>query len=416
MATITAPAQTNRIRDFQQRRAGRQARPTNVGDGERWLSLLGGGALALLGLSRGSLGGLGLALLGGGLCYRGATGHCDVYSALGFNTAEPHAAHTSIPAGRGVRVDASTTINRPAQDLFRYWRDFENLPRFMHNLESVRSTGGNRSHWVARGPMGVRVEWDAEVITERPNELIGWRSLPGSQVDTAGSVHFTPAPGNRGTEVKVEMKYDPPGGKAGATLAWLLGDSPAAEVREDLRRFKRLLETGEIPTTRGQPSGRPWGRDEWQQTGPMVLDDRFAWGLGAFSIGLGLALLAAPEAVSEAVGVGDHALLVRLIGLRELACGAGIFARGTQPRGWVWARVAGDAMDLTLLAAALTSPNADTARVAAAKLAVLGVTAADLLCALRLSRDPHDVAGTPPAGRVLGPAPGAGAGAVPAAR
>ena len=118
----------------------------------------------------------------------------------------------------------------------------------------------------------------------------------------------------------------------------------------------------------------------------MVVDDRFAWGLGAFSIGLGLSQLIAPEAVSEGIGVGDHVPLMRLIGVRELACGLGIFLQGTRPREWAWARVAGDAMDLTLLAAALLSPNSDKARVAAAKLAVLGVTAADLLCALRLSR------------------------------
>jgi uncharacterized membrane protein len=406
MATMTAPTQTNRTREARPRPPGGQAPQTNVGDTERWLSLLGGGALALLGLSRGSLGGLSLALLGGDLCYRGATGHCHLYSALGLNTAGPRGRRSSIPAGQGAKVVAVASINRTPEELYRFWHTFENLPRFMHNLESVKSTGGNRSHWVARGPLGARVEWDAEVITDRPNELIGWRSLPGSQVATAGSVHFTPAPGNRGTEVKVEMKYDPPGGKAGAALAWLLGDAPEVEVREDLRRFKRLLETGEIPTTEGQPSGR--GRDEWQQTGPMVLDDRFAQGLGAFSIGLGLSQLIAPEAVSEAIGVGDHVPLMRLIGLRELACGVGIFLRGTRPREWAWARVAGDAMDITLLAAALLSPNTDKARVAAAKLAVLGITAADLLCALRLSRDPRDVAGTPPMGRLLAPAGGAG--------
>jgi uncharacterized membrane protein len=414
MATTTAPAPTNRVREFERRPSGGPARSTNVGDSERLLSLLGGGALALLGLSRGSLGGLGMGLLGCGLLKRGATGNCNLYSALGLSTAKPHGPRASIPAGHGVRVDASTTINRTPEELYRYWHNFENLPRFMHNLESVRSTGGNRSHWVARGPLGLRVEWDAEVITDRPNEVIAWRSLPGSEVATAGSVHFRPAPGNRGTEVKVELKYDVPGGKAAVTLARLLGDAPEVEVREDLRRFKRILETGEVPTTRGQPSGR--GRDEWDQTAPMVLDDRFAWGLGAFSIGLGLSQVLAPEAVAEAVGVHDHVPLMRLIGLRELACGIGIFARGTRPREWVWARGGGGAMDLALLAAALTSPDTDKERVAAAKLAVLGVTAADLLCALRLSRDPRAVTGTPPMGRVLGQTDGASAGGVTAAR
>jgi uncharacterized membrane protein len=129
----------------------------------------------------------------------------------------------------------------------------------MNHLESVRVCDEKRSHWVAKGPLGVRVEWDAEIITERPNELIGWRSLPGSEVDTAGSVHFTPAPGGRGTEVRVVLKYDPPGGKVGATLAKLFGRSGSQEIQEDLRHFKEIMEAGEVPTTQGQPSGRATG-------------------------------------------------------------------------------------------------------------------------------------------------------------
>jgi uncharacterized membrane protein len=210
-----------------------------------------GGLLTLYGLTRGSLGGLGLAALGGGLLYRGASGHCHLYEALGVNTAGPGGEQTSIAAGQGVKVESSLTINRSPEELYRFWRNLGNLPRFMHNLESVHSMGGNRSHWVAQGPMGSRVEWDAEILTDRPSETISWRSLPGSQVATAGSVHFTRAPGDRGTEVKVSLKYDPPGGKVGAAVAFLFGKSPEWEVREDLRRFKRLLETGEVPTTAG---------------------------------------------------------------------------------------------------------------------------------------------------------------------
>jgi hypothetical protein len=134
------------------------------------------------------------------------------------------------------------------------------------------------------------------------------------------------------------------------------------------------------------------------------------------SIGLGVALLAAPEAMAEAIGVNGLETLLRLIGVRELACGIGIFARGTRPREWVWARVLGDAMDISLLAAALTSPDTDKGRVAAAELAVLGITAVDLLCALRLSRDPLAAAGTPPRGRVLAQGNGASATGVTAAR
>src|SRR5262249_24401393 len=135
-----------------------------------------------------------------------------------------------------------------------------NLPRVWGHLESVQPTGPGRSHWVARGPLGTRVEWDAEIITERDNELIGWRSLARSEMDTAGSVHFTPAPGDRGTEVKVVLKYDPPAGKLGAVLARMFGEDPETEIREGLRRFKCLMETGTLPTNHGgQPRGRCGG-------------------------------------------------------------------------------------------------------------------------------------------------------------
>jgi uncharacterized membrane protein len=152
-------------------------------------------------------------------------------------------------------VSRAVTINRSAEDLFKFWRNFENLPRFMTGLVSVRAEG-KRSHWVARGPLGTHAEWDAEIITEESNRLIGWRSLEGSEVATAGSVHFNPAPGGRGTEVRVEMKYEPPAGKVGALIAKLFGEDPARQIQEDLRRFKQLMETGEIPTAQAPLSNR----------------------------------------------------------------------------------------------------------------------------------------------------------------
>jgi uncharacterized membrane protein len=179
-----------------------------------------------------------------------------MYAGLGASTAAPVGPSASVRAGHGVRVEHAVTINRSPEELFRFWRNLENLPRFMSHLEAVRNTGGNRSHWVARGPMGVTLEWDAEIHNERPNALIAWRSLEGSEVDTAGSVHFTPAPGHRGTELKVVLKYDPPAGKAGATLARLFGTAPEQQIQEDLRRFKQIMEAGEAPTTARQPSGR----------------------------------------------------------------------------------------------------------------------------------------------------------------
>jgi len=124
----------------------------------------------------------------------------------------------------------------------------------MRHLVSVKELDRNRSHWVAHGLTG-DIEWDAEIINDRPNELIAWRSLDDSEIATAGSVHFQPAPGNRGTEVKVVMSYNPPGGQLGASIAWITGRDPESQIREDLRSFKRLMETGTLPTTYGQPRG-----------------------------------------------------------------------------------------------------------------------------------------------------------------
>jgi uncharacterized membrane protein len=229
----------------------------NVGSAERWASLIGGGAMAAIGLVRGGPVGLAAALVGGGLIQRGATGNCMVYSALGVNTArEKDGQPVRIAAGRGQKIVQSITVMRPQDELFRFWRNFENLPEVMTHLKSVCALSDTRSHWVASAPFGKVVEWDAEIYTERHNELIGWRSLAGSQVDTAGSVHFRPAPGDRGTEVTVTLKYDPPAGKVGAAIARLFGQSADTEVKEDLRRFKQIMEAGEAPTIDGQPQGK----------------------------------------------------------------------------------------------------------------------------------------------------------------
>jgi uncharacterized membrane protein len=179
-----------------------------------------------------------------------------VYESMGLSTAEEQGDQVSVRYGRGVRVEKAVTINASPEVLYAFWRRFENLPLFMHNLEAVQVHDEKRSHWVAKGPASSKVEWDAEIINEIPNELIGWRSIEGSQIDNAGSVHFTPASGGRGTEVKVVLRYDPPAGVMGARISRILGEDPALNVQEDLRRLKRLIETGEIPTTEGQASGR----------------------------------------------------------------------------------------------------------------------------------------------------------------
>ncbi len=232
----------------------REARPpVNVGSSERWFSLLGGGVLAAYGLSRGNLPGVLVGLAGAALAYRGYTGHCSVYQTLGMSSVE-HENQASIPSGQGIKIEESVTILKPADELFRFWRRLENLPQVMRHLVSVQDLGGNRSRWVAKG-LTSNVQWDAEIITERASEMIGWRSLEDSEVATAGSVHFVPAPGNRGTEVRVVLSYNPPAGRAGHLLAWLAGRDPATEVREDLRNFKRLMETGSFLSTKGQPQG-----------------------------------------------------------------------------------------------------------------------------------------------------------------
>jgi len=223
-----------------------------VGENERLLSTVGGALLGFYGLSRGSVLGLGLAAIGGALVYRGLTGHCSMYASLGVNTAQDENTSAAIPGYRGFKVQESITINRSNAELYHFWRNFENLPRIMDHLESVK-VEGNRSHWVAKAPLGLTVAWDAEIINERFNELIAWQSLPGSLVATAGSVHFTPALGGRGTEVQVTLKYDPPGGSLGSWFAWLTGRDPQQMIQQDLRRFKEMMESGSVPSTHGQP-------------------------------------------------------------------------------------------------------------------------------------------------------------------
>src|SRR5439155_21485866 len=132
-----------------------------------------------------------------------------LYQALGVSTADSTAENTAVTAGQGTKVEHAITVNKPAPEVYRFWRDLENLPRFMTHLVDVDTTTDGRSHWVARGPLGLKVEWDAEIVADIPGEAIGWKSLPGSDVDTAGSVHFKELPAGRGTEVRVSLKYDP---------------------------------------------------------------------------------------------------------------------------------------------------------------------------------------------------------------
>jgi uncharacterized membrane protein len=219
---------------------------------ERWASALGGAALAVYGLNKRSVAGAMIAASGGALIYHGAT-----RQRRSRTPAEsPDETKAALRGPRGINVEEAVTINRPAEELYRYWRDFENLPQFMNHLATVRQVDARRSHWVAKAPGGRTVEWDAEILNEIPNELIGWRTLDRSEVLSAGSVRFIPAGPDRGTRVHVRLQYSPPGGKLGAAIAWMLGEEPSQTIHEDLQRFKQLMEAGEVPTAAGQPRGK----------------------------------------------------------------------------------------------------------------------------------------------------------------
>ena len=154
-----------------------------------------------------------------------------------------------------MQAKSTVTINRSVSEVYDFWHDFENLPRFMQHLEFVEITAPRRSHWVARAPGDRTVEWDAEVVDDLQNERISWRSLTGSEIPNSGTVRFLTAPGDRGTEVHVELSYDPPAGKLGAIAAMIFGEDPSSQIRDDLRRFKQVIETGEVLLSDGSPEG-----------------------------------------------------------------------------------------------------------------------------------------------------------------
>src|SRR5438477_5662008 len=215
---------------------------------------ISGGALLLYGLRRGSTAGAALALVGVELACRGLSGR-SAYCLLQDELREPEGQRATMPYRRGIRVDEAVTINQPLEPLYQFWRQFDNLPYFMEHLQSVNVVDEKRSHWMAKAPGGRQVEWDAEITSEIPNEMIGWRSVPGSGIQTAGSVHFKRAPGGRGTEVSVELQYIPPAGTLGALFAKLFDEEPQHQIREDLRHLKQIMETGEVPSISGQSRG-----------------------------------------------------------------------------------------------------------------------------------------------------------------
>jgi uncharacterized membrane protein len=220
----------------------------NVGATERAVSVAAGAILAAMGLARRSIPGLLIASVGGALAHRGITGHCYGYDAMGVDTSTGNEIHTA----------QAFLINKSPEELYSFWRNFQNLPRIMSHLERVDVLDETLSHWVAKSPAvaGSTIEWDAEITADEPNNRIAWRSVPGSSsIDHYGEIVFTSAMGDRGTEVHVRLAYNPPAGHVGNWIAWLSGESVERQIRDDLRNFKRLMECGEIPTINGQARG-----------------------------------------------------------------------------------------------------------------------------------------------------------------
>ncbi|HEY6515918.1 MAG TPA: SRPBCC family protein [Steroidobacteraceae bacterium] len=180
----------------------------------------------------------------------------DVLAAARLTGSRAGRTAPGVSGSADVYLERSIAVSKSPEECYRFWRSFGNLPRFMHSLESVRQLDERRSRWVAKGPLATRLEWTAEITADRPGEEIAWRTLDDSGAANAGSVRFEVAPAGRGTIVRVSLHYSPLGGALGAGLVRLLGHDPQSRIREDLRRFKQVMETGEIATTRGQPTGR----------------------------------------------------------------------------------------------------------------------------------------------------------------
>jgi uncharacterized membrane protein len=223
------------------------ATTVNVGNAGRWASIVAGSAVAALGIARllrhRSVGGAGALILGSWLVQRGVTGFCRLCEVLGIGRANGSG---TVTGNLGVKIDRSITVAAPVERVFRLWRNLENLPRFMPHLERVTATDDRRSRWEVRTPAGGTVAWDAEIINERPNELIAWRSIGNPSVTSAGSVRFEPTPDGRGTRLDVSLQYDPPGGTVGHSVASLLGGDAGHRIEEDLEQFKRRVESGEL--------------------------------------------------------------------------------------------------------------------------------------------------------------------------
>lgn len=231
---------------------------TNVSDAERIVSGIAGVALTAYAIAQkeSAAKALPLGAVGGFLLYRSATGNCPAYTALHTGTSsETTNPDAVIPGGQGVNIAKSMTIQKTPEELYEFWHDFENLPRFMKHLEAVEVIDEKHSRWTAKAPLGQTVSWNAEIIADEPGTLIAWKSEEPADIPNAGSVRFKGLPAGRGTVVTVSLEYNPPAGMVGAAVAKLFGEEPGTQVNDSLRRFKALMEAGEIPTIAGQPQG-----------------------------------------------------------------------------------------------------------------------------------------------------------------
>jgi uncharacterized membrane protein len=247
---------------------------TNINETERWASLIGGTSLLAYGLSKRDWKGLSLAAIGGGVLWRGISGHSALYQLLGVNTfikscSKGTGRSTSVPYELGIRVDETVRINKPPAEVYRFWRKLDNLPKFMDHLERVDVIDSEKSHWVAKGPAGMDVDWYAQIINDVENEVIGWRSLEGSEIANAGSVTFHPDPSGKATDVRISLQYNPPAGELGAAVAKLLGQDPKKQIRKDLQALKELLEHGTVskaePRVKAPEPTKVWDRDKVTQ-------------------------------------------------------------------------------------------------------------------------------------------------------
>jgi uncharacterized membrane protein len=245
-------------RPFTDESTSRQpASDINMSNRERDIALLGGALLTLFALIRRDALRFPAIFGAGVMFYKGATGNSPLNRLLGRNSAvTTNPDVVAVPHEQGFHITRSVTINRPASDLYAFWHDPRNLPQIIDYIESVQLIGDKQAHWTIRLPAGLKAEFDVEVYTDVPNEVISWRSLAGASIQNAGSIRFQPAAEGRGTQVHLTLEFAPPGGPLGRAALNLFGDVPGQYIHQYLRDFKQMMETGEKATTEGQTSGR----------------------------------------------------------------------------------------------------------------------------------------------------------------